>query len=181
MSQYTLTFIEEPRRRGERRTRNNIDLSPFVTNPFTSHMMGAISGTRHLASNRRMRPCGCRGLENCLRCCTRLLPEFDSESFNLQPPPGFEITRDNPMSDFVSNIQDIMNGPIHSNPSTSRVSTYKAEADIGDCTVCFEPMKKGELIMRLPCQAEVSHAFHKKCVQPWLDKNNTCPNCRSTI
>ena len=181
MSQYTLTFIEEPRRRGERLTSNSIDLSPFVTDQFTGHMMGAISGRRHLASNRRVRSCGCRGLDSCLICCTRSLPQFDSELFHLQAPPGFEITRDNPMADFASNIQDIMNGPSINTPSAGRISTYKAEADIGQCTICFEPMKKGEVVMRLPCQAEVSHAFHKKCVQPWLEKNNTCPNCRSTI
>ena len=156
---YNLTFIEEPRRRGERRTRNNIDLSPLVTNQFTDHMMGAISGTRHLASTRRTRTCDCRGLQVCIRCSTDSLPEFDV-------PPSLDIFRDN----FMDNIQEIMNGPSISTPSTSRVSTYKAEATIGQCTICFEPMKKGQLIMRLPCQAEVSHAFHKKCVKPWLDQ-----------
>ena len=174
MSRYTLTFIEEPTRRGDRLTSNSIDLSPLVTDQFTGHMMGAISGRRHLASNRRQRQCRCRGLDTCLICCTRLLPEFDSELFHLQ-------ARDDPMADFASNIHDIMNGPSISTPSTARISTYKAEADIGQCTVCFETMKKGEVVMRLPCQAEVSHAFHKKCVQPWLEKNNTCPNCRSRI
>lgn len=166
MSQYTLTFIEEPRRRGDRLTSNSIDLSPFVTDQLTGHMMGAISGRRHLASNRRVRSCGCRGLDNCLICC----------EFALSPPPEMS-----PMTDFVNSIQDIMNGPSINTPSTTRISTYKAEADIGQCTVCFETMKKGELIMRLPCQAEVSHAFHKSCVKPWLEKNNTCPNCRSRI
>ena len=50
MSRYTLTFIEEPTRRGDRLTSNSIDLSPLVTDQFTGHMMGAISGrsTWHL-------------------------------------------------------------------------------------------------------------------------------------
>lgn len=66
-------------------------------------------------------------------------------------------------------------------PSRSKVSTFKAEADLNECSICQEQIKKGQMMCRLPCQNTVSHAFHRDCVMPWLDKNNTCPNCRSKI
>ena len=42
------------------------------------------------------------------------------------------------------------------------------------CCVCLEEMKVGEEIVRLKC----GHHFHKKCILPWLKKNNSCPICR---
>ena len=32
-------------------------------------------------------------------------------------------------------------------------------------------------IVNLDCK----HYFHRKCIKKWLDKNNTCPNCRAKI
>lgn len=60
-----------------------------------------------------------------------------------------------------------------------RVPTYKSEFDLGECSICQGEIKKGQVVCRLPCQNEVSHAFHKECIQPWLESNNSCPNCRS--
>jgi hypothetical protein len=62
-----------------------------------------------------------------------------------------------------------------------KVPTFKCEADLGDCSICFDTIRKGQMMCRLPCKNEVSHAFHKKCIEPWLKTNNTCPNCRSKI
>jgi len=63
----------------------------------------------------------------------------------------------------------------------SKYPTYAAECDLPDCTICQKPIKKGEKITRLPCKNEVSHAFHKDCISPWLQNNSTCPNCRSEV
>ena len=63
----------------------------------------------------------------------------------------------------------------------SKYPTYAAECDLPDCTICQVPIKKGDKITRLPCKNEVSHAFHKDCILPWLRNNNTCPNCRSEV
>lgn len=63
----------------------------------------------------------------------------------------------------------------------SKYPTYAAECDLPDCTICQKPIKKGEKITRLPCDNEVSHAFHKDCISPWLRNNSTCPNCRSEV
>lgn len=59
--------------------------------------------------------------------------------------------------------------------------TYKAECKLPACTICQKTIKKGEIITRLPCDNEVSHAFHKDCISPWLQNNSTCPNCRSEV
>ena len=59
--------------------------------------------------------------------------------------------------------------------------TYAAECDLPDCTICQKSIKKGDKITRLPCENEVSHAFHKDCISPWLRNNSTCPNCRSQV
>lgn len=61
----------------------------------------------------------------------------------------------------------------------TKIPTFKSEVDLGECSICFDTMRKGQLISRLPCHNEVSHAFHKKCIKPWLESNKSCPNCRS--
>jgi hypothetical protein len=45
------------------------------------------------------------------------------------------------------------------------------------CAVCLESFKRSETIRTLPC----SHEFHKKCIDPWLKTNGTCPLCKHNI
>lgn len=52
------------------------------------------------------------------------------------------------------------------------------DADLeDDCAVCKDTMRRGEIIRVLPCQ----HKLHKACVDPWLENNQTCPNCRCNM
>jgi len=95
------------------------------------------------------------------------------------------------ISDFAEHMMGAIsrNHVVHNAPNTrnvmrqalpkSRIPTYKSESDIGECTICQAHMKKGQMICRLPCNNEVSHAFHRECIEPWLQSNNSCPNCRS--
>ncbi|CAL5038840.1 unnamed protein product [Urochloa decumbens] len=48
----------------------------------------------------------------------------------------------------------------------------------GDCAVCLEAMKAGEVARRLPACA---HAFHVGCIDMWLDSHATCPVCRCHV
>ncbi|GIX74160.1 RING-type E3 ubiquitin transferase [Caerostris extrusa] len=45
------------------------------------------------------------------------------------------------------------------------------------CTICMEGFILREKAKKLPC----SHLYHEKCIRPWLEKQATCPNCRSLI
>ena len=81
--------------------------------------------------------------------------------------------------DHVVNNRPSRRSVTRQEPIKSRVPTYKCESDIGECTICQAQMKKGQMVCRLPCNNDVSHAFHKECIEPWLQSNNSCPNCRS--
>lgn len=55
------------------------------------------------------------------------------------------------------------------------------------CSICLEEFKLGEKYIKLPCQTEKEdekHIFHSgndTCsgIKPWLERNNTCPMCRT--
>lgn len=91
-----------------------------------------------------------------------------------------EIRNESP--DVLSRMLDGMFRPAGWRPSQGvKVPTFKSEADLGECSICFDTIRKGQMMCRLPCKNDVSHAFHKDCIEPWLKTNNTCPNCRTVI
>lgn len=45
------------------------------------------------------------------------------------------------------------------------------------CTTCMETFNLGEDVAKLNCD----HIFHRPCIEPWLQRNNTCPICRTQI
>lgn len=45
------------------------------------------------------------------------------------------------------------------------------------CTICAEVIKNTDSIYNLRCQ----HNFHTSCLEPWLERSRTCPNCRVPI
>ena len=51
------------------------------------------------------------------------------------------------------------------------------EDSIDQCSICLENFMKKDKKILLNC----SHEFHKKCLQEWLNKNNTCPLCRINL
>ena len=42
------------------------------------------------------------------------------------------------------------------------------------CPICVEYYKKGDKVYVLPC----NHTFHTKCIEPWFEKNRSCPTCK---
>ncbi|KAJ8665263.1 hypothetical protein QAD02_006925 [Eretmocerus hayati] len=42
------------------------------------------------------------------------------------------------------------------------------------CPICLRDFEKGNIAKSLPCK----HTFHKECIEPWLEKTNSCPLCR---
>lgn len=48
----------------------------------------------------------------------------------------------------------------------------------GDCPVCLEPLRgAGEVTAAHAC----GHVFHAPCIEPWLDRRDSCPVCRCTV
>ena len=43
----------------------------------------------------------------------------------------------------------------------------------GVCTICLEDVSNVPL--------ECGHIFHNKCIDKWLEENDTCPNCRNQV
>ncbi len=53
---------------------------------------------------------------------------------------------------------------------------------VTNCSICFSSIDETaapETISR-PC-SEISHVFHKACIDPWLVSHNTCPICRRVV
>ena len=46
-----------------------------------------------------------------------------------------------------------------------------------ECSICQEEMEAGSCVLKLACR----HAYHKECVQTWLEGHNTCPLCRNEM
>jgi len=42
------------------------------------------------------------------------------------------------------------------------------------CSLCIKEFKEKQELRKVPC----GHRFHKKCIDDWLKKLRTCPNCK---
>lgn len=65
--------------------------------------------------------------------------------------------------------------------SAVTIPVYKAEGDVGECSICMDNIQTNQEFRRLPCSETVNHCFHKDCIDKWLATSSTCPNCRSTL
>uniref|UniRef100_A0A915HYP0 E3 ubiquitin-protein ligase ZNRF1 n=1 Tax=Romanomermis culicivorax TaxID=13658 RepID=A0A915HYP0_ROMCU len=43
--------------------------------------------------------------------------------------------------------------------------------DKGECVICFDEMRQGDTIARLPCLC----IYHKGCIDSWFKVKNSCP------
>ena len=47
-----------------------------------------------------------------------------------------------------------------------------------ECSICLQPVQEdSDDSITLDC----GHTFHLKCINMWLNVNNTCPNCRKIV
>jgi len=54
-----------------------------------------------------------------------------------------------------------------------------AEDSLTQCAVCLEGYEDGDFLMVLPC--DIRHNFHSMCIEPWLQRMNTCPLCQRGV
>ena len=45
--------------------------------------------------------------------------------------------------------------------------------ECNNCSICLEKIKNDILVL------ECGHQFHFHCVSTWIEREGTCPNCRS--
>lgn len=45
------------------------------------------------------------------------------------------------------------------------------------CSICLGTCEPGHLVRTLPC----FHMFHRHCIDPWITKEPTCPNCKFRV
>lgn len=117
---------------------------------------------------------------------------------SLLIPPIIRINN-NVFSMFNSNIgNNFTNASINGENNTGVTEEFKnnLEEIVTDeefiakekqCSICLEEFKLGDKYIRLPCQTDKEdekHIFHSgndTCsgIKPWLERNNTCPLCRT--
>ncbi|XP_053623264.1 E3 ubiquitin-protein ligase RLIM-like isoform X1 [Plodia interpunctella] len=68
------------------------------------------------------------------------------------------------------------------NVAQDRVTTIRDQAfrerswSLEECSICFDVILKNQQVTTLPC----THHFHSDCIAPWLQEQQTCPNCRKS-
>lgn len=53
------------------------------------------------------------------------------------------------------------------------------EEDHDTCIICLCDFEETDRLRILPCSGK--HPFHKECIDKWLTKNDTCPQCRDHL
>ena len=115
-------------------------------------------------------------------------PASDLHAHMMEAMSGHHVMSRNMRPMLMPRIEDLfqeLNTPDSTEPNAPElidtIPVYKAEGDVGECSVCQEHIKNGEDFRRLPCSDTVNHCFHSKCIDQWLTSNDTCPNCRAKL
>lgn len=48
-----------------------------------------------------------------------------------------------------------------------------------ECPICRDDFAAGDKVIKMPCSH--SHVFHQRCVAEWLERDDSCPMCRSAL
>ncbi|GMH22983.1 hypothetical protein Nepgr_024826 [Nepenthes gracilis] len=60
---------------------------------------------------------------------------------------------------------------------SSKENLPKKDSTASCCSICLADYKSDDLLRLLP---DCGHAFHLRCVDPWLRLHATCPVCRTS-
>ena len=72
-------------------------------------------------------------------------------------------------------------------PLASRTRTLDDARDVealgagagGECPICRDAFAVGARVVAMPCSHR--HVFHRACVAEWLERDDSCPLCRSAL
>lgn len=60
----------------------------------------------------------------------------------------------------------------------SLLSGKKTSFKFGSCTICLSDFAKGDKVKQVP---QCCHTFHSECLEKWLCRKFSCPNCNLEI
>ena len=66
---------------------------------------------------------------------------------------------------------------LRSLPTVKYRAALQARGGEAACSICMQEYEEGEVLRLLYCR----HFFHRGCVDVWLLRNATCPNCRASV
>jgi hypothetical protein len=81
--------------------------------------------------------------------------------------------------EFDNELQPAMDHIIAALPMCTLTSAdiRKLPEDKSACSICLDDFKAGSVVRTLPCL----HSFHAGCVDKWLKRQGTCPNCKLEV
>tara|TARA_B100000575_G_C23101372_1_gene635436 strand:+ start:830 stop:1627 length:798 start_codon:yes stop_codon:yes gene_type:complete len=125
---------------------------------------------------------------------------LDIEHFNVNPPPQRSYSSDSTDSDqyhlndgpiriqfdtitFYTEDSLNINKSISKNFKTfNYLDAYNnliidEKIKEENCSICMEQFQDNETVVQLEC----NHLFHKNCIDPWKEKNEKCPLCKTDM
>ncbi|ELT93759.1 hypothetical protein CAPTEDRAFT_170762 [Capitella teleta] len=88
-------------------------------------------------------------------------------------------------SDLDMEFENLFSGEKKAPPASKKVvedlpKIPVSPADVSkntQCPICRADFELGETMLQMPC----NHHFHSSCINPWLERTNSCPVCRHEL
>ena len=91
----------------------------------------------------------------------------------------FEFIIDHQLNQNIDNLPNFFKNSKEINEILGKaICIKKNDIDLinkEECPICFEPFYYKKYKRKLSC---CSNTYHKTCIDKWLKKNSSCPNCR---
>ncbi|CAG9789838.1 unnamed protein product [Diatraea saccharalis] len=94
--------------------------------------------------------------------------DYDVTDSSLGVPDGGMLPQ-SPLRNLFNSL-----GSYISPRRSHHIRTRERSWSLEECSICFDVILKDQQVTTLPC----THHFHSECITPWLQEQQTCPNCR---
>jgi len=106
--------------------------------------------------------------------------EEDSQNIDFDRPSTPPLMQELDELDIDNKVPDFMEvqGEKEKDNEISIIEAYRSAENNEMCNICLEGP--------LPCKGvtgtiSCGHKFHKKCIEEWVEENDSCPTCRSPV